>query len=92
MNAQPEERDWLPNCWSKAARGTAESANFDMNVCPWNWLELGKDDASTLWRLLDEFVEYFNVRYGCRMAKRIPPCWAEHGPVVEEITTLMFVR
>jgi hypothetical protein len=59
---------------------------------PWSWLDLDGDQASILWRALGEFVDYLNRRYLERAEHRVPPCWAEHGPLVEELTSLFFAR
>lgn len=88
----PEYRDWIPNCWSGEARSIPGAYRFGEGVRPWNWLELERSDAERLWSLLFGFVEFFNARYGEQVDKRIPPCWVEHGPLVEELTTLVFAR
>lgn len=76
--------------WHDLARDLAEAGAFRVGVRPWNWLELGADEAALVWELLAGFVEFLNDRYGVDSATRIPPCWAEHGAVVEELTTLAF--
>ena len=91
-SCEPALRDDLPACWSADARSIASAFRFGHSVRPWNWLELGAADAEKLWALLAAFVVYFNRRYGERPDRRIPPCWAEHGPLVEELTTLVFAR
>jgi hypothetical protein len=88
----PEERDDLPRCWSGPARGYEASFQFGKDVRPWNWIELTAEDADKVFTLLTRFVEYFNTRYGERPQHRIPPCWAEHGALTEELTTLFFAR
>jgi hypothetical protein len=88
----PASRDWIPGCWSGDARAIPGAYRFGESVRPWNWLELTRDDAERLWSLLLGFVAFFNARYGERVDKRIPPCWVEHGPLVEELTTLVFAR
>jgi hypothetical protein len=80
-----------PSWLGDARTGVAPFA-FEDNTRPWNWLELDRTAASQLWRILGEFVAFFNARYGERPELRIPPCWAEHGPLVEEITTLWWAR
>jgi hypothetical protein len=91
-SCEPALRDDLPACWSADARSIAGAFRFGDSVRPWNWLELGAADAEKLWALLAAFVVYFNRRYAERPDRRIPPCWAEHGPLVEELTTLVFAR
>ena len=45
-----------------------------------------------VWRLLGDFVAFVNRRYVERAEQTIPPCWAEHGALVEELTTLCWAR
>jgi hypothetical protein len=86
------DNDALPPAWTFDARGTFEPWQFEAGVRPWNWAELTPGDANQLWVVLEEFVSFFNQRYVERMEQRIPPCWAEHGALVEELTTLCFAR
>jgi len=92
LDDDPALRDEIPACWSDEACTITGVFCFGDRVKPWNWLELDHDEAEKLWSLLIWFVAYFNRRYGERPDKRIPPCWAEHGPIVEELTTLAFAR
>lgn len=82
----------LPGCWTEAARSLAEIGVFGIDVRPWNWLELDAEEAALVWELLTSFVEYLNRRYAVDLATRVPPCWAEHGAVIEELTTLAFAH
>ena len=41
---------------------------------------------------LASFVDYLNSRYAWTLAQAVPLCWAEHGGLVEELTTLMWSR
>ena len=88
----PAHRDWIPTCWSDEARIIPGAYHFDDRVKPWNWLELNANEAEKLWSLLFGFVAFFNKRYGEKIDHRIPPCWVEHGAIVEELTTLVFAR
>ncbi len=88
----PAERDEVPRCWTGEARGLAGRFSFSSSTRPWNWMELDAEDADQLFALLSGFVSYFNARYGERPEQRIPPCWAEHGALVEELTTLFWAR
>lgn len=88
----PAERDEVPKCWTEAARGLPGAFSFSSATRPWNWIELSAEEADQLFALLSGFVAYFNLRYGERPAQRIPPCWAEHGALVEELTTLYWAR
>lgn len=83
--------DTLPDAWSLPGR---EPITFELPSTgrPWNWLELDRDEAATMWRVLAEFVDYLHARYLERTEQRIPPCWAEHGALVEELTTLFWAR
>jgi len=92
LDDRPRHRDWIPSCWSGDARAIPGAYRFGESVRPWNWLELTRGDAERLWSLLFGFVAFFNARYGERADKRIPPCWVEHGPLVEELSTLVFAR
>lgn len=82
----------LPRAWTFEARGIVEPWEFPTGVRPWNWAELGPAEATLLWAALEEFVAFFNRRYVERLEHAIPPCWPEHGALVEEITTLYFAR
>ena len=88
----PAERDEVPRCWTGEARGFAGRFSFSSATRPWNWMELDAEDADKLFTLLSGFVSYFNARYGQCPEQRIPPCWAEHGALVEELTTLFWAR
>lgn len=81
----------FPRCWQEPARELS-GTGFRNDVRPWNWTELDEHEGEKLWDYLGSFVAFFNARYGERMAHRIPPCWAEHGALVEELTTLAFAR
>lgn len=89
---EPEDRDEVPRCWSGEARGYEGDFRFSSAVRPWNWMELDADDADSLFSLLSGFVGYFNARYAERPEMTIPPCWTEHGCLVEELTTLFWAR
>ncbi|GAC1581112.1 MAG: hypothetical protein NVS3B18_14720 [Candidatus Dormibacteria bacterium] len=58
----------------------------------WNWVGRHGHDATALADILEEFVGYFNGRYAWTAEHLIPGCWARHGALVEEITTLMWSR
>ena len=88
----PGDREGLSRSWLFDARGFVDSWYFGETVRPWNWVELEEMDARAVWDVLDGFVAFFNARYVERSEQRIPPCWAEHGCLVEEITTLSFAR
>jgi hypothetical protein len=59
---------------------------------PWNWAGQTDEEAGYLEAALGEFVAFYNTRYAWHKEHTIPPCWAEHGAVIEEITTLMWSR
>lgn len=56
------------------------------NPRPWCWRDLGPKAAEELWAQLIEWVDWLRSRYP--LAKKIPPCWAEHPEIVEELTAL----
>lgn len=85
-------REDLPACWVGDARDIPGAFSFGDGVRPWNWLELDGEDAQKVWSFVAGFVDFFNARYAPRADHRIPACWAEHGPLVEEVTTLAFAR
>jgi hypothetical protein len=58
----------------------------------WDWAAQTDRSAAVLAQALDRFVVYFNHRYAWTRDQTIPPCWAEHGPLIEEVTTLMWSR
>ena len=58
----------------------------------WDWVDRDGQVATALAGLLEKFVEYFNARYAWTTEHLIPPCWAAHGALIEEITTLMWSR
>ncbi|MFB0839994.1 hypothetical protein ACETK3_18565 [Arthrobacter sp. E44] len=53
---------------------------------PWNWKELDGPGAAALLTELRQWVDWYNGRYGVTAESRIPGCWYQHGPVVEELT------
>ncbi|WP_027863065.1 hypothetical protein [Marmoricola sp. URHB0036] len=52
----------------------------------WNWRGIGPRAEEELWSQLTAWVAWIRHRYP--LAKRIPPCWAKHTEVVEELTAL----
>ena len=89
----PALRDEVPPAWTDEARGWRRGkVRFRDATRPWNWMELDADEADKLWGLLVKFVAFVNRRYADRSTRRIPPCWAEHGALVEELTTLWWAR
>jgi hypothetical protein len=55
-------------------------------VRSWCWRDLGPKAAEELWSQLTDWVDWLRGRYP--LAKKIPPCWAEHPEIVEELTAL----
>lgn len=53
---------------------------------PWCWRSIGSNAADELWRLLTDWVTWIRGRYP--LARKIPPCWADHPELVEELTAL----
>ena len=59
---------------------------------PWNWANRASEDEAILADIARQFVAYFNHRYAWTTEHLIPLCWARHGALVEEVTTLMWSR
>ena len=55
-------------------------------VRSWCWRYLGPQGSEALWRELTDWVAWIRHRYP--LARRVPPCWAEHSEIVEELTAL----
>jgi len=91
VDGGPASAGELPRSWSFEARGIREF-NLANSARPWNWFELDQREAETMWRVLGDFVAYLNRRYIERQEQTIPPCWAEHGALVEELTTMFWMR
>ena len=53
---------------------------------PVNWRDLNTDDAAEQWGRLVPWVDWLRDRY--TLTDRIPACWYEHGPLVEELSAL----
>ncbi len=54
---------------------------------PINWARLTEPDLSEQWEALDTWVRWLVTRY-CLDHREIPPCWAEHGDLLEELSAL----
>ena len=65
---------------------------LDEQRYPWDWVGQPAATAAELTRHLDQFVAYLNARYAWSSDQTVPPCWAAHGALVEELTTLMWSR
>jgi len=52
----------------------------------WCWRTIGPHGAEELWHQLTDWVAWIRNRYP--LARKIPPCWAEHPELVEELTAL----
>ena len=59
---------------------------------PWSWATIDTDREARQASHIDGFVAWFNQRYAWTPDHLIPPCWARHGALIEEITTLMWSR
>jgi len=53
---------------------------------------MGPKDAAQMWDTLGNFVAYLDSRYAWTYEQLVPACWAEHGALVEELTTLFWSR
>jgi len=54
---------------------------------PIDWSRLEEPQLSEQWELLDAWVRWLVTRY-CLDHREIPPCWAEHGDLIEELSAL----
>jgi hypothetical protein len=52
----------------------------------WCWRTVGQHGAEELWTQLIAWVAWIRNRYP--LARKIPPCWADHPELVEELTAL----
>lgn len=52
----------------------------------WSWRSLGPEAAGELSEQLDAWVNWVRHRYP--LAMKIPPCWADHPEIIEELTAL----
>jgi hypothetical protein len=50
------------------------------------WRTLGPAGREELWTRVKSWVEWIRCRYP--LSRRIPPCWADHTEIVEELTAL----
>jgi len=48
--------------------------------------------AEVMWATLEEFVAFLDCRYAWTAEQLLPACWAEHGALVEELTSLYWSR
>src|SRR4051812_43287747 len=68
-----------------AASGTGVGVG-STGVMAWCWRYLGPEGSDALWTELTSWVDWIRHRYP--LARRIPPCWAQHPELVEELTAL----
>lgn len=54
---------------------------------PVDWSRLGPDEAAEQWAALDRWVRWLVARYAVD-GREVPPCWYQHGALVEELTGL----
>ena len=59
---------------------------------PWDWSDQNETEAAINAEAVADFVSFYNRRYAWTKDHTIPPCWAQHGALIEEITTLMWSR
>lgn len=59
---------------------------------PWNGLELDAEEAGRLWGPPASLATYVDARHAERSSQHLPPCGAEHGILIEELTTLCVAR
>ena len=53
---------------------------------PVNWRDLNTDDAAEQWGRLTTWVDWLRERY--TLTDRVPACWYEHAPMLEELSAL----
>jgi hypothetical protein len=58
----------------------------------WDWAHTDLTARAELADHVADFVAYLNSRYAWTREHTVPPCWAGHGALVEELTTLMWSR
>ena len=54
---------------------------------PVDWRHLDAHAAADEWAALDEWVRWLVQRYELD-GRELPPCWHQHGPLVEELSSL----
>ena len=54
---------------------------------PIDWARLTEPHRSDQWATLEQWVQWLVSRY-CLDHREIPPCWAQHGDLVEELSAL----
>ena len=59
---------------------------------PWDWGGMSPEAAEAMWDTLEKFVAFLEARYAWSAEQLLPACWAEHGALVEELTTLYWSR
>ena len=52
----------------------------------WCWREARPGIVDELWTELSAWVDWLDLRYG--LDELLPPCWSQHGAMVEELTAL----
>ena len=96
--AAPDYQQLAQPAWSDHARrfppaGTPADPDFHAGgTWPWDWSTMTRDQAERMWNRLEGFVAYLNDRYAWDHDQQIPMCWAFHGALVEELTTLYWSR
>ena len=87
MTSEPrieELLDSLPEGWDR--QETRRSSGM-LGVAVVNWRTLEDGDAPQAWTDLRYWVTWFTRRYNLP-ARKIPPCWYQHGALVEELSAL----
>ncbi|WP_426518781.1 hypothetical protein ACPPVQ_03780 [Diaminobutyricibacter sp. McL0618] len=76
--------DSLPDNWGDQVPRRSPGM---LGITVVNWRTLERADALQAWTDLGEWVAWFTRRYNLP-ARKIPPCWYKHGPLVEELSAL----
>ena len=93
IHAPPAGARSLPACHVGPARTPGRPPPLPIRPpWPWDWAHLDADGAEQTWAALEDFVGFLNRRYASSPDHLLPPCWAEHGALVEELTTLLWTR
>ncbi len=94
----PAARQLMQPAWTGPARemppaGSMADPDYQPGgVWPWDWTAIDARQARRMWTRVRGLVEFLNQRYAWDHTQLIPPCWAFHGGLVEELTTLYWSR
>jgi hypothetical protein len=81
-----EATDSVADLVSRLEDVEARSVSAGRAPTSWCWRTIGPHGAEELWRQLTDWVDWIRTRYP--LARKVPPCWADHPELVEELTAL----